>query len=449
MKYLITLFSLLVLSGCQTTALTNQATINSLQAQQATSEDARLHLELAKQYIAAADESRSTDYLEKAIIELEAFSLKVPNHLGAVLTRYQLHFALSKQGITSRDEGLFNTFNHLPSNVKEQVEPPSLASALYHLQSQGFSNTKTLRGLLQKSIKEQPKSSKSHFILANLYAQDERYTLAIPLMDKATKLDPDNGHLRKEYGELLLDHEDSSCFYDVDSPFKKSLDEFRVASKLIPNDPDVHYYLSLIYTRLGRHFLAINEVKKLNELENSDDNKLEIADAYFYAGKTIEAGEIYSSLLSSSQTSPYRMEHAAQYYLATQDWKRSSELWKEYFATTTGSSFYNWLSYSYSEEQIKGRETALKDFGESTAQLELNNRENRLRAFRLGEVSKTDLYGSAKSKCDYTEANFIIGMNELLQGNKTDANKYFTEVLTYNAYAFVEYAVAQEYIKER
>lgn len=105
--------------------------------------------------------------------------------------------------------------------------------------------------------------------------------------------------------------------------------------------------------------------------------------------------------------------------------------------------------WALSEEQIKGRETALKDFGESTAQLELNNWENRLRAFRLGEVSKADLYGSAKSKCDYTEANFIIGMNELLQGNKTDANKYFNEVLTYNAYAFVEYAVAQEYIKER
>ena len=106
MKYLITIIAVFALSGCQTVALSNQETIKTLQAQQLSSEDAGLHLELAKQYIAAADETKSIEYYEKAIIELEKFSLKVPNHLGALLTRYQLHFALTKSGNHIKECGL-------------------------------------------------------------------------------------------------------------------------------------------------------------------------------------------------------------------------------------------------------------------------------------------------------------------------------------------------------
>ena len=244
------------------------------------------------------------------------------------------------------------------------------------MQTQGFTNTKTLRDLLHKSIKEQPKSSKTHFILANLYANDGRYALAIPLMDKATKLDPDNGLLHKEFAELLLDKEESTCFYDAESPFANAISELRAASKIIPDDPDVHYFLSLIYTRVGRHFLAINEVNKYHKLENNDDSKLEIADTLFYAGKSVEAEEIYVSLLASND-SPYLQEHSAQFYLAKQNWNQASELWRQYFKGTSNQNLYNRLSYSYSQEQLIGREKALNEFQVDTANFVLNQWEKK------------------------------------------------------------------------
>ncbi|WP_428034596.1 tetratricopeptide repeat protein [Amphritea sp.] len=446
MRYLLLLCAVIVMYGCQAVPVEQQKAIEAIKEKQVTSDDAGLHLELAKRYIAVAQENQSVEYIEKAVSELEQFSEKVPDHIGAKLIRYNLYFSLTEQGDLSRGKKLDALFNELPEIIKDKVHPPSLAAAFYQIRSSGFSNKSVLRKLLHKSIKEQPKDGRAYIILADLYAEDGRQELAIPLLERGVGLNPEDGYLHMALGDLLIEKQEVSCFYEVDKLYQRALAELRTASKYIPDNPNLHYSLGRVYSHLGRHVLSINEIKKLDSLVNNEFSMRELADTYFYSGNLAEAGSIYDLILFNEKPAPLTYRNSARYYLAQQEWSKSAVLWEKFFALENNISLYDRLAYSYVEEQLRGRSYALDRFKTSTASYSMTPWELKLRSYRLGELSKAELNENASSKCDLTEASFLMGTDEFLMGNIDQAKKYFNEVIGYNAYGFIEYTTAKVFL---
>ncbi|EAR62155.1 tetratricopeptide repeat protein [Neptuniibacter caesariensis] len=434
--------AILGMVGCQTVPEEQRKAIEQIKEQQASTTDSSLHFDLAREYLKTAEKTDDIQYVYMAVEEMEIFSTKEPQHLEGLIARYQLYYDLAGRGDVIMANKLRMLFDKLPDEVIKNVNPPTLAKAVYKVRTEGFSDAYGLRRLLKKSIKEQPHSVTAHIMLAKLYAYDERYNLAVPLMAKVTEMQPENGKLAKLYADMLVDSVEKDCLYREQAPYKEALVQLRKSLKANPEDPKVHAEIARIYSNIGRTNLSLNAYKKYDKLKNDADSKADLVSAYVEAGKPDSARVLIEKQIAKNDVSPYFYEHSARFYFMEGEIEHASEMWNKMFESTDRFGFYDVLAYSYINEKLNGHDIAMAAF-EPQSNRYRGKWQKHLRDYRLGEITKPELFLEASNACELTEANYAAALDAWLNGNDVLNQKHLQEVVDKKIYGFVEYIAAK------
>lgn len=144
------------------------------------------------------------------------------------------------------------------------------------------------------------KQATEHYLRARLYAQDSEFEQAVKEFRKAVELDPGDGGLRREYGELLRD-----------IPIYPEAElEARKAVELSPSSAGAHRLLGqvLLATAKDKPRLeeAAAELRKAAEIGPPDpQGAVALAQAYLRLEKTKEAVAALESVAERAHGAPY------------------------------------------------------------------------------------------------------------------------------------------------
>src|SRR5450759_414906 len=137
-----------------------------------------------------------------------------------------------------------------------------LAMPLAGQSGAGGGKTSAKDALTQKESRR--REAVEHYLRAKLYAQESEFEAAVREFKKAVELDPTDGALRREYGELLRDL----------TVYPEAEKEARKAVELSPNSAGAHRLLGQVLLAIakdkGRLEEAASHLKAANELAPSD-----------------------------------------------------------------------------------------------------------------------------------------------------------------------------------
>jgi tetratricopeptide (TPR) repeat protein len=109
-----------------------------------------------------------------------------------------------------------------------------------------------------------PENAQALAFLADSYMQTNRSEKAMPLIEKALKINPDIERAHLDLGILYVDagrHEDA-------------VSEFQLASKLAPLDANPHWRLARLYQSMGRKEDAALEFRKTSNLHKAEEESI-------------------------------------------------------------------------------------------------------------------------------------------------------------------------------
>ncbi len=202
---------------------------------------------VALDYVLLNDFADAAHYLEEAL-EMDPENIEARYHLGRV--RYQQN--KFDQAIAAFEEVLKRD----PQNVK--------AEANLGLCFEGLNQMEPAIAAYQKAI-EWDKDSLEHnaqpyLNLGILLGKSNRSQEAIPLLSRATEIDPKSSQIRYELGKAYFD---LGLLQDAQAATLEAI-------SLNPKDSTAHYLLGRIYHRMGKTDLSAQEFKLTETLQRSD-----------------------------------------------------------------------------------------------------------------------------------------------------------------------------------
>jgi tetratricopeptide (TPR) repeat protein len=202
---------------------------------------------VAFDYVLLNDYADAAHYLEEAL-KMDPENIEVRYHLGRV--RYQQN--QFNQAIAAFEEVLKRD----PRNAK--------AEANLGLCFEGLNQMEPAVAAYRKAI-EWDQSSLVHneqpyLDLGILLGKSNRSEEAIPLLIRASEIDPKSGQIRYELGKTYFD---LGRLQDAQAATLEAV-------RLNPKDATAHYLLGRIYHRIGKTDLSVQEFKLTETLQRTD-----------------------------------------------------------------------------------------------------------------------------------------------------------------------------------
>ncbi|MGA7990150.1 MAG: tetratricopeptide repeat protein [Thermoanaerobaculia bacterium] len=149
-------------------------------------------------------------------------------------------------------------------------------------------------------VEAKRKEAVEHYLRARLFAQDSEFEEAVKEFRKAIDLDPADGALRREYGELLRDI----------PIYPEAEREARKAVELMPSSAGAHRLLGQVLLATAKDKAraeeAASELKKSAELGPPDpQGAVALAQAYLRLEKAKEAVAALESVVDRAHGAPY------------------------------------------------------------------------------------------------------------------------------------------------
>lgn len=217
-------------------------------------------------------------------------------------------------------------------------------------------NLNNAADLFAEVIRKDGSNHAAMYELANIYAEQKKYSDALFFSRSAYKLDPENEWYALSFAEILQKNgkfEESATVYEqllkskpdrMDYYFEwataliyanKLSDAIKVLDKLeakIGVNKDVVMQKQRLYMQLGKTDKAISEVEKLIN-ENPKDAQAYgmLAELYQNIGQKEKALEIYNKVLEIDPENPYIHLSLADYYRSNGDKEKSVEELKKAF----------------------------------------------------------------------------------------------------------------------
>ncbi len=113
-------------------------------------------------------------------------------------------------------------------------------------------------------LKNVPDEAKAMAFLADCYLQLNQSSAALPLLEKAVRLDPG----------LSQAHLDLGILYSNTGHREEALRQLQLAAKLAPNDVNVHWRLGRLYLAMGKRTEAQAEFAKTKSLNEAGQNSI-------------------------------------------------------------------------------------------------------------------------------------------------------------------------------
>jgi tetratricopeptide (TPR) repeat protein len=400
-------------------------------------------------------EGESVQVRELATKQARALlALDPQNPVGRAL----LYELLADRAMRNGDETVTNELTELykttPAISGSRLAPPSFVLAVMELNAspaaRGFRAVDTERAIsnLKQAIREQPRFTGSHRLLASLYERDDHLDLAVATISQAIAQVPNEPTLHMQLGHLLRNKAtEGGCALDKRSDIQSALEAFQAAEKLAPQFSLAHREIALTYESLGMADLYLFEAQKYDEIAESDDSRLLLADALMAHGKSAEALALYKSLASNASRKANRANIEKMYARALfniGDWKASIVEWQYFRLWEHRPYFYGWLQEGLAILRVEGHADFIAWMNNFFLGAELTDWEIKLRDYHLGKLTEKALLDSARGTCQKVEAEFYVGFQRWSQGDIAGAKTRFENALSYpNGYALVEYTAAR------
>lgn len=201
---------------------------------------------------------------------------------------------------------------------------------------------------LRRAIRQQPGSWKTHLRLGEFMYRGWRYDDALSAFEQAVALSPDNARVRTYIGSIQI----------IDGDLAAAEEAFRASLELAPSR-GAWRDLGLVFMYQSKFNEAIAALKRATEFEADDHwSRGDLADAYFYAGRTSdalmtyrEARDLGEALLGTNERDWGTMARVAQYYQRLGDSDTAAAMIQA--AREGGSSLPHVLTFSavYSLEE--------------------------------------------------------------------------------------------------
>ena len=217
-------------------------------------------------------------------------------------------------------------------------------------------NLNNAADLFAEVIRKDGSNHASMYELANIYAQQKKYSDALFFSRSAYKLDPKNEWYAMSYADILQKNgkfEESAIVYEQlvkDNPDRldyyfewasaliysnKLLDAIKVLDKVeaqVGVNKDVVMQKQRLYMQLGKTDKAIAEVQKLIDADPKDAQAYGMmAELYQSIGQKEKALEIYNKVLEIDPENPYIHLSLADYYRSNGEKEKSVEELKKAF----------------------------------------------------------------------------------------------------------------------
>lgn len=123
--------------------------------------------------------------------------------------------------------------------------------------------------LYQKAIEHGIQGADAYYMLGKSFERDEKLKLALPYMQRAAELEPDDLQIRLSYGILL-------CTLEM---FDVAKGELEFVLEKDPNNADAHYNLGVLYAVSTEETdLAMDHLKKAYTIDSNFDQAKYIYD---------------------------------------------------------------------------------------------------------------------------------------------------------------------------
>lgn len=176
-----------------------------------------------------------------------------------------------------------------------QCASTELTSAKLYIQQKNYDKA---LDALQKEVEKNPKSDEGYYLLGDVYGETDQYDKMIQSFDKSLEISNNFKSqiedLKKYYWANLFNkgvnyfqkgsnttNEDSSKIY-----YANSANAFNYATQLEPDSADTYKNLSFVYMAGGENDKAIAPLKKLIELQHSEDGYKYLGQIYYTQGAT-------------------------------------------------------------------------------------------------------------------------------------------------------------------
>jgi pentatricopeptide repeat protein len=411
---------------------------------------------LAQAYYEIFSASEDPIYEELSIAQYEKFLSLQPRHEGANLALYSLKYGrLLKSPRPELLREIKQIYERIPQSTRTAMMPLSTVEAVALMvaaEKSGSSKTgrEQIRSLLQSGIRENPRYSRSYFLLARNYNLHKEYDLEIAVLRQAAFMFPDNPEVAKKLAEAL-DNKllGMECYVADPSLLEDTMQAWQKALVGAPEDARIHQQLSLKYGLMGLYELQLFEARTLYKLTNSASDRLLLADALVNNGYPREAVEMYEEMSKkSSALSSLKKNMGTAYFLQQELDKAAKHL--SAYVRENPDKFYARIDHALIEKARGNREKAratMRDFTRGHNDIEYTAWTRRLRDYFLGILTEQELVFNAEGPCQQTEAYYYAGMDRMFNGELFLARDYFNRVLDLKVYGFREYVGADYALK--
>lgn len=392
---------------------------------------------LGEHYYALFKSSNDSKYRDLSIEYNEAYLKVDPHHPKVQRSLYLAYFTKVSKAHSIKDEHRLKALYKMmtPINAR-RLSPPSLAVYLYLVERQP--KVDELIEVLKDAIVEQPKNVHAYIKLAKLYQFKERDKMAMGVLMFASKHNSEYPYLQAALGDMYFDRgENKVCTGDQYGDLNSALTAYKKVLKTRPDDADLLSYMARAYFLNGHLRLALQKYKQSYKYANEDMDLLEIGSLYSILGKTDKAEEYFLK----SEDEVYKNQDLAFLYFSQEKWKKSLGNFDAFFALKD-DYFYGRLIHSYALGLNNENNNANAQLMQFAKKYPLDEWEESLYRFRLGELTPDNLNEQATDACKRTEAYFYQAMQARLNGNFTDYQLFLDKVLQEKIYKFVEYNIA-------
>ncbi len=363
-----------------------------------------------------------------------------PENMGVALPLYELLYQQRVEGNISYEE-LDKLFQSIPVPTRRTLNPPKLADFLRQSSqhSNEFPDSGIAKKLLFEALAQQPNNGASVFFLAAYLMEEQQHYFAIELLKRTLESAPDAPLLQRQLGfayEAFANR--NYCPYANKSAINKSLRALQNASRNMQNDPNLYYYMALNYQRLNLAPLMLDAARKFNNLEQSVDSQIMLANAYFMSNQSEKGDAIYRQLIEDGN-------HLAQIDYAFEltragNWEQAWEASSEYMKNTRPLSFYGVFLHSFLEAMLdKDMQMSYVDFTQLVPLTNMDDWQRNLAAYWYGELDQQELLESVGDTCQQTEALFYIAAQLYLKQRYTQSLAFLSQVRANKHYSFLEF----------
>lgn len=406
-----------------------------------------IRYQLALAYWDEAEKSDSQESRDQALHHFKQVLALAPDNAVTLQAIYNVHYKNTlRQGEVNISEAKAS-YRSLPPDIREQLNPPSLALFIHTYIEQSKAEEKhypQLQQLLLDAINEQPLNQNAYIHLASLYRSQGYYPMALAHLKLASERIPGSAEIYTAIAKTYESRAESSgCSYEHVSQLNSAIEFYKRAIPLDAKNPELHFSLAQLYLDKNQYQLALNETEIILELDPTAENLAFMAQQYSMHNHQKKA----KVLLTKARNQGLKVQDSSlhEIYMYAGDWPAAAQAFADYAKSRKSLNAYDAI-----KADIISRESK-RDLLPVIHDKEIHfssDWEAAVFAFWTEKITRQQLARQAHNRCERTELYFYSGYRNLITGDNLKAKQELTAAIAENTYRFIERPLARHFLEK-